>query len=343
MGQPKGWAPGPWDQSEDLYSEDDKMCRLPSARPLYFESTAASTSEAAADAAGRRAVDTILDAVDRYPELKGAGVVLQLPVGEALCLREPDHASGLDTYVHAQVMIASPVDQRTWWERWNGVVLNCGGAVISWVGVGASALAEVPTAGTSTVLLVVSYTSAGATTAQCGLAIAKETSDDFKEYVEGPNGEWVNYADIILDVISLAGGVAGGIAAVKDGGALLKTSRYASALEKLPKGQLLKQLEKLEKLEKDMGYFRTALDKLIKAKKVADPAARRVSSNLLKRALPFITSSLKKEMAANLSNVIGSAMSTVSSYYGGAGSKGWGLVRIIVRIYQESVLGETPP
>jgi hypothetical protein len=338
----QGLAPGPWNQEEDQYVVDDgTMCRQPTPTPGHV-TAGPQCSEAQAYVAGYQACQKILDAVDAMPELKGAGVVLQVPGGDAIELRSPDHQSGFATYVHAQITFAQPGDERTWWQRWNGVVLNCGGAAISWFGVGASGLAEIPSVGTSTPLLVVSITAATATSAQCGLAIAKETSPEFQEYVQSADGQWINILDITLDVISLAGGVAGAVAAVRSGGALLKTSKYASQLEKLPKGQLLKYLEKVEKVEKDLGYFRSALDKAIKAGKVADPVSRKISNNLLKRALPIMTKSLKREVYASLANVVGQALSTFSSYYGGVGSKGWGLVRIVINIYQESILGEEP-
>jgi hypothetical protein len=290
------------------------------------------------DEAGRRALNTILDAVDQNAELKGACVVLKFPIGDALWLRESAHASGLATIVLADIQLSQPAQQQTWWDKWNGVVLNCGGAAISWVGVGASAAAEIPSVGTSTILLYASVVGATSTTAQCGLAVAKVSSEDFQEYVQSKDGQWINTADIVLDVISLGGGLAGAVSAVRGGGALLKVSRYAEELEKLPKGKLLKMLVRLEKTEKELDYFRQGLAKAIKMGKVADPASRGISANLLKRALPIMTSSLKKEVISSLASVVGQALSTWSSYYGGVGSKNLGIVRIVISILQESIL-----
>jgi hypothetical protein len=281
------------------------------------------------------AMKRIFDSVDAIPQLRDAGVAIRFPGGEPLLLRDSDHKSGLDTYVMAEV---SAADTRTWWERWNGVVLNCGGATLSWGSVVLSSAAELPSAGASTPLVVLTYSAAMATSAQCGLAIAKETSTGFQEFVKGPNGKVVDVADIVLDVISLAGGIAAAANVVRSGSALLSTSKYAAELEQLPKGQLLKQLDRLEKAQKDVGYLRELFDRTIQLEKVADPAARKLSSNLLKRALPLITSQLKNELIRGLSDTISSAMSTASSYYGGVGIRNLGALRLIrILIYQEPI------
>jgi hypothetical protein len=334
--------PGPMCTTRGDYIDDETMCRNLSSQPGPVGGCANSCenqpSQLEGDEAGRKAVKMILDAVDQTTELKGAGVLLKFPIGDGLLLREPAHASGLATIVLADIKLTQPAGQITWWQKWNGVVLNCGGAAISWVGVGASAAAELPSAGTSTVLLVASYAGATATTAQCGLAVAKVSSEDFQEYVESKDGQWINTADILLDVVSLAGGIAGAVSAVRGGEALLKTSRYAEELEKLPKGKLLKMLERIEAAEKDLGYFREALDKAIKTDKIADPAGRVLSNNLLKRALPLMTKSLRKEVFSSLANVVGQALSTWSSYYGGVGSKSLGIVNITISVFQDSIV-----
>jgi hypothetical protein len=290
--------------------------------------------------AGRRSLNQITAAVDRVPELRGAGVILQVPGGQPIQIRPSNHASGLDTYVLAKISVVAPQAEEGWWDRWNGVVLNCGGAAVSWLGVAASGAAEIPSAGASTPITVAAYVSATTTSAQCGLAIAKESSDDFRDYVKGPDGQWVNYADMLLDVISLAGGTAGAVAAVKDGGKAYKLSKYASELDKLPKGQILKSLERLEKAQQDLGYFRRALAEAIATEKVADPAGRAISNNLLKRALPIVTKSLRMEVLSALGSEISLAISTVSSGYGGVGSKGWGVVKVTIEVLQQPITSE---
>lgn len=282
------------------------------------------------------AMNKILTKVDTDPELKGAGVVIKFPSGQTFQLRQSNHRSGLETVVVAEISMPEPADQRSWWERWNGVVLNCGGAAISWAAVGLSTAAEVPSLGSATPLVVLSYTSAVATTAQCTLAVAKETNSDFREYVE-TDGQWIDYADIALDAISLAGGVGGAINAVRSSSTLIATRKYAKYLNAQRKGKLLKTLQKIEKHDKDLVYFRNALQKLKATGKVADPAGRGISNNLLKRTLPYVTNSLRKETIAGIGDAVSGAAATTSSYYGGVGPKNLGLVKVSISILQENI------
>ena len=279
----------------------------------------------------------VLAEIDNNEELRGSGLVLQFPSGQTYQLRESNHASGLETIVVARIETAEPADERSWWERWNGVVLNCGGAAISWGGVVLTAAAEVPSVGAATPLFVVAVTSATATTAQCGLAIAKETNEDFERYLQTEDGNWVNQADVVLDVASLAGGVTGAIAALKSGGQLMKTSRYAKYLDAERKGKLLKTLQRIEKQEQDLQYFRQALERLKSSGKVLDPANRGVSNNLLNRAMPFVTRSLRQETLGHLATMISAAAATTSSYYGGSGSQNLGLVKVTISVLQERI------
>ena len=279
----------------------------------------------------------IFSAVDAVPQLNGSGVAVRFSGGEPMLVRDSTHQSGLKTYVVVEVATA---DTRTWWERWNGVVLNCGGAALSWGGVALSSAAEPLTAGASTPVVILTYGAATASSAQCGMAIAKETSPSFQEFVKGPNGKYVDTADIILDVISLAGGVAVAVKAVRGGSMILKTSKYAAELEELPKGQLLKQLERMEKAQQDMGYLRELFDRTVELGKISDPAARKFSNNLLKRALPIITQQLRGEALRGLGDTIGGTLATMSSYYGGVGQHNLGALRLLrIVVYQEPITG----
>ena len=289
-----------------------------------------------------KSINKILEIVDSNPELKGAAVVLEFSGGQKFHLRASNHKSELTTVVHAKVAVPEPADEAIWWDRWSGVVLNCGGVAISGAGIVVGAMAEIPTVGASTVLLVASYTSASATAIQCGLAIGKMSSDDFVEHIQSPEGDWINQADIILDILSLAGGVAGAATALRTGGKVLNASKHAKLLkDQVVKGKLLKTLEKLEKLEKDLEYFRKAVDKLVKSGKVVDPAKRGISNNIIKRAMPYITKSLNREIFSSIADVIAVSVATVSSYYGGVGSKEGGvvkgLVQVTLNVYQQPI------
>jgi len=299
------------------------VCRIPQPTDNLGDATAA--------------IKGILSEVDNEPTIRGAAVVLRFENGQTYLLRNSSHKSGLQTAVVADITTPVPADERSWWERWNGVVLNCGGAAVSWTAVGLSLTTVVPSLGGSTPLLVLSVTSATATSAQCGLAVAKESSSEFQDYVQSPDGQWVNVADVALDLISLAGGVSGAIGAVKSGGTLFKTSKYAKMLDAERKGKVLKTLQRIEQQEKDLKYFRAALDRLKAAGKVADPAGRGISNNLLKRGLPYMTKSLKKETLSKLGDTVASATSTVSSYYGGVGSRNLGIVKVTITLLQERI------
>lgn len=319
-------TPGPMGIN-DKAAQKQNLCSL----PQYQQRTLASTNQA------RHIIATVCNEIDKRSELKGAGVILHLPESDPILVRESDHASQLGTYVKiiVEVKTSMPPLERSWWQRWNGVILNCGGAVVSWGAVALSSAAEVPSVGAATPLVVLSWTAATATTAQCGLAIAKESSDDFAEYIQSDDGEWINTADIVLDIVSLAGGISGAKNAISSGSKLLSKSKYAAQLGKVPKGSLMKHLQRLEKLDADISYFNGAVKQLVATGKVADPAARGLSNNIVKRALPMITKSLNKEMLAGLGDAISGTMATISSSYGGAGSENFGLVKTTIQFLQD--------
>ena len=286
--------------------------------------------------AATTALENIKTEVDKIPELKGCSIILQFPDGKLFQLRTSNHSSGLETHLVAKLEIPEPADEESWWDRWNGVILNCGGAAISWAGLAAASAAEVPSMGGATPLVILAYTSATATTVQCGLAIAKESSTDFQEFLETEDGKYVDYADVALDAISLAGGVGSAIALVKTG-KLLKTAKYGKMLNETRKGKLIKILQRIEQQEKDLKYFREAVAKLVQSGKVADPAGRVISNNILRRSMPFITQSLKLESLAQLAELIGASAAVASSFYGGSGPRNLGLVKVTIQLLQERV------
>ena len=321
---------------------DGTMCVMPASSPADLSNEPAQCiADQDGSAAMTLVVEKIISAVDGVEELNGSGIVLQVPGNDPLLLTPPSHPSGLDTYVVATVEPSAAVQQeQSWWDRWNGIVLNCGGAAISWGGVGVEALAEPLTLGGVTPLMVLNIAGATATSAQCGLAVAKMSSNDFAEYIQGPDGQWINTADVLLDVVSLVGGVAGAAQAIRSGSKLLKASKYAAVLEGSSKGTLVKKLAQLEKMEGDVEYIRKLFGVALKKGLVQDPVGRLFSNNLLKRALPLIVKQLRGEVIAGLASVIGQAISTASSAYGGSGSRNLGLVKITIQILQESIGGQ---
>jgi LysM repeat protein len=275
--------------------------------------------------------------IDSFPELKGTGVVLRFPPEASHILRESDHPSGLKTWVVADATLPEPADPRSWWERWNGVVLGCGGAAIGWGSVALSLGAVVPSFGTSTPLLVINITGASASSLQCALAVAKETNEHFQKFAESEDGYLLDYADVALDLIGIAGGVANAMNILKNGGKVLDNYKYVKLLNTERKGKLLKTLARIEKQQGELKYVRDAVANLIKAEKVFDPVGRTLSNNILKRSLPFITKQVTKESRGTIADSLGIAIGLASSYYGGVGPSSFGYVKLVVSILQEQL------
>jgi len=276
--------------------------------------------------------------IDSFPELKGAGVVLRLLPESEYMLRDSSHASGLKTWVVADATFPEPADNRTWWERWNGIVLGCGGAAISWGGVVLTSGTVVSSFGATTPLMVLNVTGALASTAQCGLAVAKEHSSDFQKFTEGEDGYLIDYADVALDMIGLAGGVVNAINLVKNGGQVLNNYKYVKELQDVEaKGKLLKTLAKIEKQHGELKYVREAVAKLIQAEKVLDPQGRKLSNNILKKSLPFITKHANRQALGTIADSFNIAIGLASSYYGGVGQKSFGFVKISIAFLQEQL------
>jgi hypothetical protein len=274
--------------------------------------------------------------VDSVPELQGAGVAIQFIGSDPIFIRESSHKSSLPTYVVVQVSAEN--EGESWWGHWNGIILNCGGFLLSAGSSVVSTAGELPSLGAATPVMLLSYSATVATEVQCGLAIAKET-DWFQQIVKGPNGEIVDYADVVLDVISLFGGIADAYEAVKAGSKALEASKYANELTNVSKSDLVKTLGRLEKAQKNVSYLREIFENTIKEGKVLDEAGRGISNNLLKRALPFITSQIRKEIISKLMTDISYAMSLVASGYGGVGPHGLGLIKVIgLKILQAPIV-----
>jgi hypothetical protein len=280
----------------------------------------------------RRFMAQMKQSVDEVEELKGAGILLEIEGATPLLLRESEHKSGLATYVRVEAALSS-VAQKSWWDQWSGVVLNCGATAAGAVATAVSCGATPFTAGAAAPVCVASWVGTTATGAQCGLAVAKETSPEFAEYIKSDDGEWINYADLALDVISLGVGVASLPGALKSGSKLLKTSKYTKYLKNADKGKLTKVMAKMEG---DLGNLTKYLDKGMKGVKGANPAAKTaLTNNIIKRMLPHVTKQLKRDQLEFLSSSISFALTSAASNQGGVGSKGWGVLKLVrIGVYQ---------
>jgi hypothetical protein len=203
------------------------------------------------------------------------------------------------------------------------------GAVATAVSCGATPL----TAGAATPVCVASWVGTGATATQCGLAVAKETSTEFAEYVESDDGDWINYADLALDLLSLGVGVASLPGVLKSGSKMMKTSKYAKFLQNADKGKLTKVLRKVEKLHSDLGNLSKYLDRGLE---IANPANKTLlTNNIIKRMLPHMTKQLRRDRLEFLTASLSFALTSFSSLQGGVGSREWGLLKLSrISVYQ---------
>lgn len=287
---------------------------------------------------GQKLYAPVFAAIDSIPELQGAGVILELSPTHIERLRPSHHASRLQTYVvltpyvtvhRIEVHKESP----SWLQQHSESIINCGSAGLAWTGVGLSALAEGPSLGTSTVPMVLSYGAATASSVQCAVAIKKETDPGFAEYLQSKDGQWYNTFDVLADVISVADG-AGSLKEVLKSGKIWKDGKVLMELNETSKGQLLKAVTRLEKSGKDLSYFRNTVELLIKEGKVADPAGRTFSNNILRRALPYMTRQVTQRKLSTIVKAMGTVAAAVQSHRGENG-----VIHFAVRIVQERIDG----
>jgi hypothetical protein len=270
-------------------------------------------------------ISQVLKSVDGIDGLTDAAVQLQFGILEPLDLRGISSETGIVTVVKIKVDAA---DKRSWWEKWRGVVLSCGAATAGGVATALSCGATPFTAGASTPVCVASWVGTGASATQCGLAIGKETNEDFQEYVQTDDGQWVNNLDIALDFVSLGVGVASLPNALKAGSQAWKASKYANVLSKVDKGKLTKSLAQIEKAMGEMPKVRQLFEAGLQSAKINPAGKTALTNNIIKRMIPHAIKVLRKEQVENLTAVVGASLSTWGSSYGGVGSKESGIIKI---------------
>ncbi len=122
--------------------------------------------------------------------------------------------------------------------------LSCGAATLSWIVVGGSAAAAPATFGSSTVITVLSWSAAIASSAQClnsSYRLINETdygNSEINDWLDSQ--DWYNTTSTALDIVSIAGGVAAAGATIKMAMALRKTT--GKSLK-----EVLKQLSRQER------------------------------------------------------------------------------------------------
>lgn len=136
-------------------------------------------------------------------------------------------------------------DSGFWGELLN-TSLSCGAAALSWVAVGGSGAAIPFSAGSSSVITVLSYTAATASSIQClnsGYRLYNETSlGDAERNSKLDSQEWYQHTMTALDAISIAGAAAAAGATLK---LTLQLSKSGTPVKEVLKGLSRQQRKSL--------------------------------------------------------------------------------------------------
>lgn len=220
-----------------------------------------------------------------------------------LVLREP--ARTFDSRLYAGEIKSNPRESQVVGEI-VGTTLSCGAAVLSWVVVLGSSGAIPLTGGTSTAIVMLSYTAAAASTAQCANGVVRiglETvAPEKKDYLDSQ--EWYQNASMAIDVVSLAGAAAAGAATLRSL-KMLKASSSKSTTE------LLKGLSRAER--------KRLTEEIIRANHPGI-SSRMMKSMIAAGAYPkrFSNPQVSQALALQLKDAIGATFSFVGSASSGA-------------------------
>ena len=159
----------------------------------------------------------LVQAVDRIPELRGAGIAY---IGDGQCtlIRETDHQSGLDTYVVFQKVEGNGLSTQTAPKTNQGqlastvgaelgkAALECGGVVLSAFFAGGAAVTIPVTAGFSSVGLALASSALVATSLSCGMSVGRlwnaGASPDANRILD--NSQWYSVTGTVIEAIDVA-------------------------------------------------------------------------------------------------------------------------------------------
>ncbi|WP_010173876.1 hypothetical protein [Pseudomonas sp. PAMC 25886] len=202
----------------------------------------------------------IFAAIDADPGIVGAGVVyidadfniITLREFKPICSIQPKRiiVREAQRYIapaqFADQVINNPREGRLIGEAIN-TTLSCGGAIIGWLVVLSGTIAVPFTAGASSVMTVIGYASATASTASCLVGAFRTRNEivnpGMNDYLD--NEEWYQYATKIMDGAALVGVGASTLTTVK----LINVTRAATgkSLRQVLKGLNGHEREKLTK------------------------------------------------------------------------------------------------
>ncbi|MGH9594626.1 MAG: hypothetical protein ACRD5L_16165, partial [Bryobacteraceae bacterium] len=195
------------------------------------------------------------------------------------------------------------------WAEFAGAGLNCGFAVVSGTGVIGSAAAEIPSAGTSTFVLVVAWTGFATSSLQCVNAIVRSVAA-----VAHPDSDSISRWDesriysigfLIVDALGVVSAIASMRPALKTLIAVLRTKGGLMATEDLLK---LGRLAKAKEIQRALAQAarspesRKALEEALKEAGVSGRTLRRAAGNavIAARNAEVIGNVIAKETARRL-------------------------------------------
>jgi hypothetical protein len=160
----------------------------------------------------------LIAAIDRTAAFRTTGIAF-VGRGMSQILRESPMPRGLQTWIVLEEQEVRepastpppPPDQSNLRSELLNMGLSCGSAILAGVAAAGGATAAPLTGGASLAITVVTWAGALATAAQCGIATGRVINEVFdpgsnERYLDSE--EWYNLASNVLDVISVAGGVA---------------------------------------------------------------------------------------------------------------------------------------
>ncbi len=186
----------------------------------------------------------LIQAVDRIPELKGAGIAY---IGDGQCamIRDSDHTSGFRTYVVFQEVSSSATSSQsakpasqdsrtnpsqapsTVGTELKNAALNCGGVVVSAALAGTSAVAIPVSAGFSSVPLAIASSAFVATSLRCGLSIgrlinAKAIDPQLNQIID--KSDWYPVVSTVIEAIDVTDAARSGLTTIAKYQALRRAS-----------------------------------------------------------------------------------------------------------------------
>ncbi|QXH76463.1 NAD synthetase [Pseudomonas salmasensis] len=257
-------------------------------------------------------------AIDADPGVVGAGVVyidadfnvVTLREFKPICSIKPKRVILREAQKYiaptqfADHVVNNPRESRLIGEAVN-TGISCLGAVISWAAIASGTILVPFSAGASSVIVVVGYAAAGASSLQCFNGIARTTLEVAKPEVNDwlDSEGWYQNASIVLDAASLAGVGASALTTVK----LVKVAK-ASTGKSLR--EVLRGLNRQEraKLTKELLSINdpSLTSKMLKL--------RQASGELSKR---FTPTQLKQSTSTQIKDILGATVGFAGSAYSG--------------------------